>query len=116
MKFLPGLLIACCFFYSCSSGDKIPSNVMQPAQLQEVMWDLLRAQELAQHRSLEDTVVRISEIHTDLYDKVFAIHGTSKKDFKSSLHFYQSRPDLLKPIFDTLNSRSENLVQLAQPQ
>jgi hypothetical protein len=115
MRLFQVLVLASCFFYSCSGKKDVPSNVLSTGSMQEVLWDLLRAQELAQHQSVEDTTIRLFQMHTDLYDKVFSIHGTTKKEFSHSLNYYQGRPDLLKPIFDTLNNRSEKLVQLAQP-
>jgi hypothetical protein len=116
MKIIQGFIFTCCFFYSCSDGEQVPSGVMKPVQMQEVLWDMLRAQELAQHSSIDDTAMKLFDVHTGLYDKVFQIHGTSKNEFKTSLNFYHGRPDLLKPIFDTLNNRSEKMLQLAPPQ
>ena len=37
-----------------------------------------------------------------LYEKVFRIHSTTSEAFKKSLTFYESHPDLLKPIADSL--------------
>jgi len=45
-----------------------------------------------------------------LYEQIFNIHSTTEDAFKRSLEFYQSRPDLLKAITDSLRS-DEKRVQ-----
>jgi hypothetical protein len=49
--------------------------------------------------SLKPDKIKASE---DLMETVFKIHHTTREEFKKSLSFYESRPDLNKIIFDSL--------------
>ena len=51
----------------------------------------------------------------DLYQKLFSIHKISREQFRNSLHYYEKRPDLLKPIFDSLQKRSERQTIRTKP-
>ncbi|MBA2745943.1 MAG: DUF4296 domain-containing protein [Flavisolibacter sp.] len=97
--------------FSCSGNSGVPRGVMNPSKMEAVLWDMLRAEELAQHQFLKDSTIAAFHRHSALYDKVFEVHEIEKRYFQKSFKFYQSRPDLLKPIFETLHQRSEKLVE-----
>lgn len=79
------------------SGKKIPANEMKA-----IMWDMVCADELY----AEDSLVRIKKDNFRLYEQVFAAHKISKEAFYSSLHYYQSHPDDLKLLMDSLQTYS----------
>jgi hypothetical protein len=95
------LLIAGC------SGDEIPEDVLPPQKMRQVMWDVMRADEVAEHNMQKDSLARRIDQFGLQYDRVFAIHQISKEQFKKSFQFYRSRPDLFKPIFDSLQAKGE---------
>jgi hypothetical protein len=71
--------------------------------MQKVMKDLVMAGEYAtkfvsQDSSIKDKV----KANQDLMETVFKIHNITREEFKHSLTFYESRPDLNKLIFDSL--------------
>ena len=44
-------------------------------------------------------------------DKVMAIHGTSREEFKRSYDFYKRNPLILKEVVDSLQSRAQRNQQ-----
>ncbi|HEY0066351.1 MAG TPA: DUF4296 domain-containing protein [Flavisolibacter sp.] len=99
---------------SCS-GDEIPEDVLDRGKMEDVMWDMLRADEmLSVYSERGATFPGISQ-NTDLYDKVFRMHGIDKKHFHRSLEFYQSNPDIFQEVLDSLKTRSDSAVATPPP-
>jgi hypothetical protein len=98
-----GILIAI-VMQSCGGTD-IPSDVLPPEKFSRVMWDMMRADEMTVEARAADTGVNIETYAEKLYLQVFAIHQTTKEEFKRSFDYYQGRPDLSKILFDTLINR-----------
>jgi hypothetical protein len=44
-------------------------------------------------------------------DKVMAVHGTSREEFRSSYDFYKRNPHIFKEVVDTLQARSQRNQQ-----
>lgn len=74
------------------------------------MWDLMRADAYVADFIMKDSTKDLKTESAILYEKVFDIHSTTQEEFKESLTFYESRPDLLKVITDSLRS-DEKKVQ-----
>lgn len=72
------------------------------------MWDLMRADAYISDFVMKDSTRNQKAETAVLYEQVFAIHSTTEDVFKRSLAFYQSRPDLLKVIADSLRSDEKN--------
>ena len=107
------LLLLICFLslFSCSSGENVPDSILPPEKIEAVLWDILRADELAGQLKLTDTSKPLLQLHTELYEKIFRLHKISREEFNKSVLFYQSRPDLFKPILDSLYKRSDKAVK-----
>jgi hypothetical protein len=105
-RFFNSLLLSL-LLVACSQSGSIPANVLPPAQMQNVLWDMMLADETADYYIQKDSSINALAKHAEWYQPVFQIHKISKEDFKRSLRFYESRPDLLKPIFDSLQKRAE---------
>jgi len=74
------------------------------------MWDLMRADAYVSNFIMKDSTRDKNTESGILYEKVFAIHSTTQEAFQKSMTFYESRPDLLKVITDSLRS-DEKKVQ-----
>jgi hypothetical protein len=99
---------------ACSQTE-VPKDVLSQKEMEAVLWDVLLADQTAEFYIQGDSSINALEKHTDLYQQVFQIHKISKEDFKESLRFYESHPKLLKPVFDSLQKRSERSVQNVKP-
>lgn len=89
-------------FFSCSSVDTPPRNVIKPKEMKSLLWDVMRAQTLARENSLKDSSLDVAVETKVLTQKIFQIHRTDSTHFTSSYNWYVKHPDILKLIFDSL--------------
>ena len=101
-----------CFIFSliiisCNSGNKTPSNIIQPKEMQSILWDVMRAQTLANEISIKDSSVNAAVNTKSLSKKIFQIHKIDSSNFNKSYNWYVKHPDALKLIFDSLYAQKE---------
>ena len=92
--------------YKCSNKNAVPKNVLSINKMQSVLWDVLKADEMASYYIQRDSSINNLSKHVELYQQIFQIHHITKQDFKKSIEFYESRPDLLKFVFDSLQKKT----------
>jgi hypothetical protein len=97
--------------FACSSRESLPDNVLPKEKMQAVLYDIFKADELANQFKNNDSAKSAMLWHTELYDKVFKLHKVSKEDFSKSFKFYQARPDLMKPMLEALSKKSDQTVK-----
>jgi len=107
-RFIIGLFLV---FLFTACKDTVPKNVLSPKEMQAVLNDVFRADELANIYNNKDSLYKKTDKRSELYQTVFKIHHISKEQFRESFQFYQSRPDLLKPILDSLQSQNNRLTK-----
>ena len=93
--------------FSCSSKDAVPDDVLPPVKMEKLLWDVMRIDEMNMYYAQTDTAFLRFDKNASVYGEVFRIHKTTKDEFRRSLKFYESRPDLFKPILDSLQKRSD---------
>lgn len=96
------------FFSACVRNDKIPKGIIAQNEMRKLMWDLMRADAYIADFVMKDSTRNQKAESAILYEQVFTIHSTTPDIFKRSLAFYQTRPDLLKVITDSLRSDEKN--------
>jgi hypothetical protein len=110
-------VIACCgLIISCSNKNNVPSDIIQPVQMQKILWDVLRADALSSEYARRDsTINQVAELKI-LTEKVFQIHKISSATFDKSYKWYTGHQDVLKIVFDSLNSQAqrENKVEMKE--
>jgi hypothetical protein len=94
------------FIWACRGGD-VPKGVFSQEKMEAVLYDIIRADEYADQSGLTDSAFRRPAMRMALYDSVFHLHSIDKKDYEKSMKFYESRPDLLKVILDSLHSKTD---------
>ena len=71
--------------------------------MQKIMKDIIEADQYSsQYVSRDSSRKDKVKANQDLMEVIFKIHHTTRAEFKASLNFYESRPDLNKKIFDSL--------------
>lgn len=114
------LIFPVALIIGCVRNNKIPKEVLPQNEMRKVMWDLMRADAYVADFIMKDSTRNQKEESIILYEKIFNIHSTTQETFKKSLAFYQSRPDLFKPIADSLRSDEkrarENQDNIKRPQ
>jgi hypothetical protein len=101
---------AALLFFSCNNKTAIPEDVLPVSEMTGLLWDVLLADELANQRYPADTVKRLDTTMV-LYPQIAKLHGTTQQQFKRSLQFYESRPDLLQQLIDSLQKRVYTTTQ-----
>jgi hypothetical protein len=91
------------------SGCKpeVPKDVLPPKKMQAVLWDVLRADDMANVYALSDTSFYSFQKHAPYYRTILEVHSITKKDFVNSLEYYKSHPVLLKKILDSIQVVAE---------
>ena len=97
--------IALIFIFSCASKTAVPDGILPVAKMTNLMWDVMGADALVSQKYPLDSTKRF-DTSVILYQQITKAHGTTQAQFKKSLQFYESRPDLLQIILDTLQKRS----------
>jgi hypothetical protein len=100
------------FIFSCKQDNDVPKNIIQQDRMQELLWDMARADAfIAGFAGKDDSSFnRIKETVT-LYRQIFQLHNTDREKFNKSLEWYQQHPRVLKPILDTLQNRRREIMQ-----
>jgi len=75
----------------------LPINTMKLA-----MWDMMRADEWYTQTTLKDSLNKRYKENIQLYEQVFAIHGTTRKQFYNSYQYYETHPKEFKELMDSI--------------
>lgn len=91
---------------ACSDLNSVPQQYLQPAKMQDVLWDMMLAdrfiEQYVKYKGLDVEQERFTR-----YAEVFSIHQIDYEQFKASMDYYVSRPDQLKTIYVELNKKRE---------
>ena len=90
------------FLFSCSGKNKVPSQLIQPRQMQQMMMDLLIVDAVNTQRSITDTTIKLKEYNVASLKRVLQNYKVSQELFYKSYDFYLNNPSILKPIADSL--------------
>jgi hypothetical protein len=102
------LPVALCllFLLACRSKTAVPEDIISIKQMTSLMWDLSLADALVSHRYPAASEAKKLDTSVVLYQQIAKAHGTTQQQLKRSLQFYESRPDLLQIIIDSLQRRA----------
>ncbi|HUQ96216.1 MAG TPA: DUF4296 domain-containing protein [Chitinophagaceae bacterium] len=107
MKGMLALIIV--LLLSCNDKAAVPKEIIPVPKMTNLLWDVMLADGLTNYRYAADTIKRF-DTSIVLYQQIAKAHGTTQKQFKKSMQFYEGRPDLLQIIFDSLQKRYSNPV------
>lgn len=94
----------------CTDKDETPSGILPREEMGNILWDMVQADQYADIAVMKDTARTNKKIETlKLYDMVLRMHNVSRDQFKQSFQFYKDRPDLTRPMFDSLLARGNRL-------
>lgn len=99
---------------SCSSDTKVPSGILQPVKMSNVLWDVMRSQVLAYETARKDTSTSEAIEVKALSKKIFQIYKIDSAHFNKSYNWYVQHPAVLKIIFDSMyvQKERENTLKL----
>ena len=90
------------FIFAACSSSPVPRGIVEPVKMQKVVNDLIQVDEYINNFLLKDTTLDIKKKRSVLYEQVFLLHNTTRKDFFTSFNYYKQHPDLQKVLFDSL--------------
>lgn len=101
------LFILCGIIFSCTNKDRLPSGILNQEQMQAVLSDMIQVDQYVSLYLRKDSArIDVKSETEKLYGDVFRIHHISPAQFRESYHFYLSRPDITRIVFDTLVNRA----------
>jgi hypothetical protein len=106
------------FLVSCYSDNKVPSELIQPDEMKNVLWDVMSAQTWANEIVKKDSSANMTAEMKVLSQKVFEIHKIDSARFSKSYNWYIKHPLVLKPIFDSMyaqKQRADTLMLKGKP-
>ncbi|MEQ1677407.1 MAG: DUF4296 domain-containing protein [Chitinophagaceae bacterium] len=90
----------------CKSKDSVPGDVLPPAKMQALLWDMMRADQfLTEYVLNKDTAKKKDEESIKLYEQILGFHQITKEEFQKSFDYYQFHPGQLKVILDSISKR-----------
>ncbi len=97
---------------SCSQKDKLPPDVFPVNKMKMIVWDMEVADQTASDKFLIQKDSQRMEA-TSLYQQVFVKYKIDKKAFYKSFSYYESRPEILKVLFDSVSRYGNRQKQKA---
>ncbi len=88
------------------TGRQVPTDVIQPTEMQSILWDIARAESLSTDLSTKDSTINKIAATKVLSSKVFALHHISKSDFERSYLWYTRHPDVFKVMLDSMTAQN----------
>jgi len=105
-------LLAMVIAAGCTDKDRTPSGIIPRENMEKILWDMVQADQYATAYLLKDSARIDVKMETlKLYEQVFRLHNVSRDQFRKSFQYYLGRPDLTRPLFDSLLTRGNQLRQ-----
>ncbi len=95
------------FLISCSGKNDVPPEIIQPKKMQNILWDVIRAQELSAAMARKDSAINEIAETKILTEKIYEIHNITSVDFDKSYLWYTNHPEMMRTIFDSMTSQSQ---------
>jgi len=110
------LSLAGVLWISGCSRNKIPSDIIQPHEMGNILFEISMAENFVNSYLAKDSSRnRASDIRQE-YQKIFALHHITEEQFRKSYDFYRSNIDIFKTMMDSLNARAQRQrTDLFQP-
>lgn len=97
----------CSMILSCSRANKVPREIIPADQMLAILWDVIRAQVMANEVSRNDSSMNAVTRTKSLTQKVFEIHKVTSSSFDKSYEWYSGHPDILRLMFDSLYTQKQ---------
>lgn len=111
------ILFLCLIMLSCKQEEKIPSDILPPAKMQALFWDLFRTTNfVTSYRLPTDSSLNKNAEQIKWYNRVLQLHQVTEKQFKQSMDFYKKRPDLFSAIMDSISRKEKVPVPNRKPE
>ncbi len=105
------------FFFSCLGKDKIPKEILPIDKMKNVIWDLVKAGELAAYDTTIKKNISLKDSAEIFFNRVFTLHHINKNIFYSSYNFYLQNPQWGSVLMDSVDqvANRERVLQYMHP-
>ena len=93
----------------CSDKDSVPSGILAREDMQNVLWDMIQADQYAGYLAKDSGRIDIKLENMRLYDQVFQLHHVSREKFTKSYKYYMAHPELTQALMDSLLTMGNRL-------
>lgn len=95
----------------CADKESVPSGILPLSKMQNVMWDMIQADQYAALAVAKDSSARgnAKAEALKLYEEVFRLHDVSREEFHKSYQYYLQHPELNQLLFDSLITQGTRL-------
>jgi Domain of unknown function (DUF4296) len=100
------LILITILLVGCSNHAIIPPDVIPKSKMEMVIWQMMQADEFFTNYVMKDSAKNTTAERTKLYQQVFALNKITKEDFRKSYEFYIRRPEISRPMFDSLSAKA----------
>jgi hypothetical protein len=104
-------LLLIIFIVSCTAEEKIPSGILPEKKMLSILWDMSRADEYTMNHIHKDSTLDEKSESIKLYEKIFLLHKTTQAEVSKSFKYYETHPELFKPILDSLDRKRASIYQ-----
>ena len=93
----------------CTDYSKPPADIIPKGKMEKILWDMVKADRFtaAFIMTKKDSLDEKKKQAFLFYEKVFNLHGISRKEFLKSYKYYLGRPDITKVLFDSITAQAE---------
>jgi hypothetical protein len=92
---------------SCSGKNKVPAEIIPQKEMQNILWEVIKAQALSAGMARKDSTVNEMAEAKILNQKIFEIHHITSTAFDQSYAWYTSHPEIMRIIFDSMNIQNQ---------
>ena len=85
--------------FSCSSNT--PGHIIRMGQMRQILWQMNVADQVAEADTSRLARLHVKDSVTKMYGQILKDNKVSETDYKKSLDYYMSKPELMKQLVDT---------------
>ena len=105
MKFSSVVMVFLLFFFSCTNDNKIPTSIIQPNLMADILVDIAIAEGFSESFLFKDSLSKKDSVLNKEISRVLQTHNIKQQQFSKSYQYYASRPNLYKVVMDSTNDR-----------
>jgi hypothetical protein len=84
-------------------------DILSVNAMKVVLWDINNADAWFNQIPNTDSLHKTRKMNIQLYEQVFVSNKTTKKQFYNSYQYYQSKPDKMKTLMDSVVAYGERI-------
>ena len=103
------------FLYSCSGKQSVPSDILLPEKMKNIVWDILEAQSITNEISARDSSIDKQASLNWLTREAFRLNQTDSVNYSKSYNWYVAHPEIMKIFLDSLYEQKQRDKDLKLP-